>query len=73
MIPELVVFDCDGVLVDTEGSTSTIIANSFTRDGVPLSPEDVDALFTGGTMDGVEAEGRKRGATFPPRLAGRDL
>lgn len=65
MTPELVIFDCDGVLVDTEGPTAIIIADSFTRYGVPISPEDVDALFTGGTMDGVEAEGRKRGATFP--------
>ena len=66
MTPDLVIFDCDGVLVDTEGPTCTIIADSFTKYGVPLSPHDVDALFTGGTMEGVEAEGRARGATFPP-------
>lgn len=65
MTPDLVVFDCDGVLVDTEGPGSIIIANSFTRYGVPISPHEVDVLFTGGTMEHVEAEGRKRGATFP--------
>lgn len=65
MIPELVIFDCDGVLVDTEGPTAQIIADSFNRYGVPMSPQKVDALFTGGTMDGVEAEGRKLGAAFP--------
>jgi HAD superfamily hydrolase (TIGR01509 family) len=65
MIPELVIFDCDGVLVDTEGVTSKIIADSFTNYGVPISENDVADLFTGGTMEGVEIEGRKRGATFP--------
>ena len=66
MTPDLVVFDCDGVLVDTEGPTSKIIANSFTRYGLPMSAHEVADLFTGGTMDGVEAEGRKRGAHLPP-------
>lgn len=66
MTPELVIFDCDGVLVDTEGPTSAIIAESFTRYGLAISPHDVEALFTGGTMEGVEAEGRKRGAVLPP-------
>ncbi|MCF2871748.1 HAD family phosphatase [Octadecabacter sp. G9-8] len=65
MIPDLVVFDCDGVLVDTEGPTSIIIANSFTKYGVPMTAHEVDILFVGGTMEGVEAEGRKRGAAFP--------
>lgn len=66
MTPDLVVFDCDGVLVDTEGPTSIIIADSFTRYGIPMTAHEVDTLFVGGTMEGVEAEGRKRGAAFPP-------
>lgn len=65
MTPELVVFDCDGVLVDTEHVTAEIIAGSFTQYGLPLSPHQVADLFTGGTMNDVEAEGRKRGADLP--------
>lgn len=65
MTLQLVVFDCDGVLVDTEPATAQIIAASFTRHGLPLSPDQVADLFTGGTMNDVEREGRARGATLP--------
>jgi len=65
MIPELVVFDCDGVLVDTESLTAPIIADSLTHYGLPISAHEVDTLFTGGTMDGVMVEGLRRGAALP--------
>lgn len=66
MIPELVVFDCDGVLVDTEGVTATIIAENLSRHGLPVSPRDVANLFVGGTMEGVGEEAARRGARLPP-------
>lgn len=65
MTPDLVIFDCDGVLMDTEGPVTAIIADSFTRYGLPINHDQVAALFTGGTMNDVEAEGRKRGADLP--------
>ena len=65
MIPDLVIFDCDGVLVDTERLTAPIIAASLTHYGLPIDAREVDALFTGGTMNGVMIEGRKRGAKLP--------
>lgn len=65
MTPDLVIFDCDGVLVDTEGPVATIIANSLTQHGLPISNHQVEDLFTGGTMNDVEVEGCKRGADLP--------
>ncbi|MBT8411528.1 MAG: HAD family phosphatase [Octadecabacter sp.] len=65
MIPQLVVFDCDGVLVDTEAATAAIIAENLTHHGLPVTPRDVAALFTGGTMEGVGAEATRHGARLP--------
>lgn len=65
MTPDLVVFDCDGVLVDTEQVTSQIIADSFTAYGLPIGQHQVADLFTGGTLQDVMTEGRRRGANLP--------
>lgn len=65
MTPDLVIFDCDGVLVDTEGPTSQVIAASLARFGLHIPPTEVDTLFTGGTMMCVEQEARCRGADLP--------
>ncbi|WP_368185281.1 HAD family hydrolase [Aestuariibius sp. HNIBRBA575] len=65
MIPKLVIFDCDGVLVDTEGPVSDIIASSLTRYGLPVSGAECQDLFIGGTMQGVYHEAKSRGATLP--------
>ncbi len=65
MTPKLVIFDCDGVLVDTEPVTDAIISASLTRCGLPLSPHEVSALFIGGTIQGIADEARRRGADLP--------
>ena len=65
MRPKLVIFDCDGVLVDSEGPVAEVVAESLGRHGLPLSPEEVDRLFTGGTMDGTAAGARAMGARLP--------
>lgn len=65
MTPELIIFDCDGVLVDTEPLTEQLIQESLEDHGLPLNLGDIRHLFTGGTMDSVEAEARTRGAHLP--------
>ena len=65
MRPKLVIFDCDGVLVDSEGPVAEVVSASLCRHGLPLSPEEVDRLFTGGTMDGTAARARAMGARLP--------
>jgi len=66
MTPDLVIFDCDGVLVDTEGPTSRVISKNLAIHGLQISPDRVDSLFTGGTMQDVERTARKMGAELPP-------
>jgi len=65
MTPELVIFDCDGVLVDTEPVTDAILSENLARHGLPIAADEVHRLFAGGTMAGVEVEARKRGADLP--------
>jgi HAD superfamily hydrolase (TIGR01509 family) len=65
MRPDLVIFDCDGVLVDSEPTAARIVSENLTRHGLPLSPEDCDRLFTGGTMAGVGDRARDLGADLP--------
>lgn len=65
MIPNLVIFDCDGVVVDSE-----IITNSFLRDemaahGLDLPLEQIMDLFVGGTIAGVAVKARDLGARLP--------
>ncbi len=65
MIPELVIFDCDGVLVDTEPVTDIVLAENLTAHGLPIAPHDVHSLFAGGTMQGVLETARQKGANLP--------
>lgn len=65
MRPKLVIFDCDGVLVDTEAVTNTIIADFLGRYGLIIPPNEIITLFSGGTMASVGVEATKRGAQLP--------
>ncbi len=58
--PELVVFDCDGVLVDSEPIANRVMAEAVTVLGWPLSAADCIARFKGHHFDSVIAavEGR---------------
>jgi len=64
-LPKLVIFDCDGVLVDSEPAATSVIIANFARHGLIMSEDEADVLFTGGTMKAVEAEARGRGADLP--------
>jgi HAD superfamily hydrolase (TIGR01509 family) len=51
----LVIFDCDGVLVDSEPIACRVMARELTRLGYPLSPDDCQERFTGVSMKTVMA------------------
>ena len=53
MIPALVIFDCDGVLVDSEAISNRIMAEFITASGVAISYEECRARFVGGTLQRV--------------------
>lgn len=65
MTAKLVIFDCDGVLVDTEPTTNIVIAENLSRYGLDVSVEQVETLFVGGTMAGVMQTARDMGAALP--------
>ena len=44
---DLVIFDCDGVLVDSEVISCRAHADMLTRHGYPISPEQVLDRFLG--------------------------
>ncbi len=63
--PELVIFDCDGVLVDSEGPTNALLSADLTAHGLPVSVQDCQDQFVGGTINGVFEAARQLGASLP--------
>lgn len=47
---QLIIFDCDGVLVDSEAIASRIMADVLTENGLPMTTEDCCEHFLGRTM-----------------------
>jgi beta-phosphoglucomutase-like phosphatase (HAD superfamily) len=54
MIPSLVIFDCDGVLVDTERLANQILAELITELGFPISGSECQKRFMGRTLESVK-------------------
>ena len=65
MTPELVIFDCDGVLVDSEGPLSELVVADLATRGFEVSAADFHDRFTGGTMKDVDRRLREAGADLP--------
>lgn len=53
MAPELVIFDCDGVLVDTEPVSNRVMAEVIREAGVSMSVEEVTEAFAGMRLDDI--------------------
>jgi HAD superfamily hydrolase (TIGR01509 family) len=53
----LVIFDCDGVLVDSEPLSNQVLAEAFTRIGVPMTTEESIHHFMGRSRTHLEARG----------------
>src|SRR4051812_48809566 len=62
---DLVIFDCDGVLIDSEPIANRILASRLHMIGVTMSVEEVMRQFVGKTRDGCLA--------LAAQLARRDL
>ncbi|MCP9480695.1 HAD family phosphatase [Shimia sp. CNT1-13L.2] len=65
MRPDLVIFDCDGVLVDSEPVTNRAISENLAGYGLHLTVEECMAQFVGGTLSGVRDKARRMGADLP--------
>lgn len=75
--PLLVIFDCDGVLVDSEPIASRILAEVLTEIGFPLTPQQALARYTGISLPAVLARiesewGRPLPKGFVAQLGERD-
>ena len=74
----LVIFDCDGVLVDTERIANRTLASLLTDLGYPLTGPQCQQRFMGRTLDAVQESveqdlGRKFPADWLDQLRARDL
>jgi HAD superfamily hydrolase (TIGR01509 family) len=63
--PQLVIFDCDGVLVDSEPLTNAVIAENLRGYGLDISGKEAQSRFVGGTMAGVAERIRDNGIALP--------
>jgi HAD superfamily hydrolase (TIGR01509 family) len=64
---DLVIFDCDGVLVDSEPIAARLTAESVSELGWPMSPEQAKAEFLGDTFTNIIRRIEQRlGRPVPP-------
>lgn len=64
-LPKLVIFDCDGVLIDSEPIFLDVLHGLLCSYGTDLSFQQCWDLFVGTTVEDVEAYMRKHGVNFP--------
>ena len=63
--PDMVLFDCDGVLVDSEPLSEAVLIENLSRHGLDIGPDQFAGLFLGGTLAGVMQKAREMGADLP--------
>lgn len=76
--PKLVIFDCDGVLVDTERQTNQTLAKMITDLGYPMTGPESQQRFMGRTIENVQAmveelTGKRLPSNWPDQVRARDL
>lgn len=52
--PALVIFDCDGVLVDSEPIANRLIAEALSKAGLPMSGEEALERYRGGKLTRIK-------------------
>ena len=68
----LVIFDCDGVLIDSEPIANRVLAEQLAAIGLPMSRDEVMRQFVGRTRDGcLELAQRLLGRALPPGFGAR--
>lgn len=65
MTPKLVIFDCDGVVVDSEVITNSFLRDEMAAHGLDLPLGQIMDLFVGGTIAGVAVRAGELGARLP--------
>ena len=66
----VIIFDCNGVLVDSEPLATSIVSQEFMRAGFPLTPDVITRYFTGRRPADMFAEVEAAaGRKLPPNFA----
>ena len=66
-VPLLTIFDCDGVLVDSEPVSNRVMAEMLCDLGFDISPESCMARFVGRSTESIQTEVEaEAGCIFPP-------
>ena len=69
--PGLIIFDCDGVLVNTEPIVQQVLADWITKHGWPMTPEECSRTIKGSHIDQVQARVEARtGGSYPGFVEG---
>lgn len=69
--PGLVIFDCDGVLVDTEPVVQRVLADWLTRHGWPMTPEESARTIKGSHIAEIQQQAEARlGRELPGFIEG---
>jgi HAD superfamily hydrolase (TIGR01509 family) len=64
--PALVIFDCDGVLVDSERISNAVLAEALRGLGLPISAEEAHDRYRGMFLSEIRADAERRlGAPLP--------
>lgn len=63
--PKAVLFDCDGVLVDSEPLTEAVLIANLAHHGLVVEAKDLSNLLLGGTMKSLGDAARGLGAVLP--------
>ncbi|WP_033419358.1 HAD family hydrolase [Pseudorhodobacter ferrugineus] len=65
MTPRAILFDCDGVLVDSEAIAFDLLAEDLAAHGLHLTRAEMELRFLGGTIGGLFTTARGLGANLP--------
>jgi HAD superfamily hydrolase (TIGR01509 family) len=72
LAPQLVIFDCDGVLVDSEPISNEVLAHELTSAGLQTTPAEAIALYKGRILADVLAVAESRlGRSLPDGFGDR--
>ena len=69
---DLVIFDCDGVLIDSEPIANVVFSRQLATVGIHMTPEEVMRTFVGRSRDNcIAMAGEMHGVTMPADFAQR--
>jgi len=69
--PDLLIFDCDGVLVDSEPISCAVLAEALSREGVPADVTSVKRHFLGRSLRVVRPHALEQGIALPEDFEAR--